>query len=62
MGKCQKKKKIIAKPPIQTTEALQILLQFIAFGIRNATEYPPAILLQTNLQGSSKAVTARLGP
>lgn len=49
----EQEKYTMAKPRIWTTEALQILLQFSATGIRNATEYPPAVLLLTTL---SKAV------
>lgn len=58
MEKMPEKEKKIAKPHIQTAETLQILLQFTAIGIRNATEFPPAILLLTNL-GSSKEIARK---
>lgn len=52
------KKKEKKKTHIQTAETLQILLQSMAIGIRNASEFPSAILLLTNL-GFSKEITRR---
>lgn len=57
-GEYARTRKKNAKPHIQTAETLQILLQFTAIGIRNATEFPPAILLLTNL-GFSKEIARK---